>query len=548
MLAFVAGVLAVQQLQALPRPWLIANIGVLALLLCLRRLRMPGCFLLGLCWAMSYASVRLDDTLLRHLERRDLLIEGLVVGLPQALNEGIRFDFRVSKHEGDDASPIPGLIRLNWYRTAPTMKAGEHWRLRVRLKRPHGFFNPGGLDYERWLFAHGIRATGYVHDDPVNIRMGADANTLSPQNWRQQLFDRLETRLAWTELRGIVEALTMGEEGEITPAQWEVLRRTGTAHLVAISGSHIGLIAGVCFLLVRWLCAAFGVRRLPPPSMAAGVATATAFAYSALADFAIPTQRALIMIAIVMGGVIGRRNMRPLHTLALALLAVTAYDPLAVLAPGFWLSFAAVALILFSVAGRLRPPGMWQGLWKMNWVTAFGLFPLLLLFFQQVSLISPVANFLAVPTMGMIAIPWCLLGTIALTLNESAGALVLSGVVYFLQGVWHVAGMDVRTALRPVEARTAAQLDPVVRRPRHHPATGAARHSRPLAGPGAAGSRSHDAVPEPRTGRDAIDPAGCGTGPFGGLANSSPHPGIRYRSKVQPEFRYRLSRSGTLSA
>lgn len=436
MLAAVAGILAAQQLPELPPAWVAPALAVIAsVLLISRRLRLPTLFLLGLAWALIFAAARVDEKLVSALERQDLTLEGTVASLPQTLDDGIRFDFYPSDHSA--AAQVPGRLRLGWYRAYPTLKAGERWRLRVRLKRPHGFFNPGGFDYEAWLFSHGIGATGYVRPDPVNARL-ASAGSLSLGVWRQRLYDRIVAVLDGSPMRGIVAALAMGEEGGISQEQWEVLRRTGTAHLVAISGSHIGLIAGLTFFLALRVLALFGLKRWPPPALAAGLASTAAFGYTALADFAIPTQRALVMVAIVMGGIIVRRNLRPTHTLCLALLAVSACDPLAVLAPGFWLSFAAVGLILFAVTGRLSAPGFWQGLLRMNWVTALGLFPLLLLFFQQVSLISPLANLIAIPTMGMLAIPWCLLGSLALLIHEPTGSLLLGGAAYLIHGVWQL--------------------------------------------------------------------------------------------------------------
>ncbi len=434
MLSAVAGILAAQQLPELPPAWVAPALAFFAsVLLMRRRLRLPALFLLGLAWALIFAAARMDEKLAAALERQDLTLEGTVASLPQTLDDGIRFDFHLSDHSA--AAQVPVRIRLGWYREYPALKAGERWRLRVRLKRPHGFFNPGSFDYEAWLFAHGIGATGYVRPDPVNARLAA-ADSLSVGGLRQRLYDRILAVLDGSPMRGIVAALAMGEEGGISQEQWEVLRRTGTAHLVAISGSHIGLIAGLTFFLALRVLAFVGLKRWPPPALAAAIATAAALAYAALADFAIPTQRALVMVAVVMGGIIVRRNLRPTHTLCLALLAVSAWDPLAVLAPGFWLSFAAVGLILFAVTGRLSAPGFWQGLLRMNWVTALGLFPLLLLFFQQVSLISPLANLIAIPAMGMLAIPWCLLGSLVLLVHEHSGGLILSGAAYLLHGAW----------------------------------------------------------------------------------------------------------------
>lgn len=447
--AFVAGIVAAQQVPSLPPLPALGLAALLAALCWRRRWRPAAVFLCGLIWALALATVRLDDVLPFELEQRDLLIEGTVHGLPEKLDGGIRFDFQVEAARQPAGARLPRLIRLNWYRTQRPPLAAERWRLRVRLKRPHGMFNPGGMDYELWLFSEGIRATGYVREDGENLRLAAADPTLSPSAWRQLLRERLREALAGRALAGIVEALVMGAEDDISAAQWEVLRRTGTAHLVAISGSHISLIAGLAFVLTRKLCARFGVMRWPPPSIAAVAAILAALLYSALADFAIPTQRALIMIAIVMAGVIARRNVRPLHTLMVALLAVTAYDPLAVLAPGFWLSFGAVALILLVVSNRLRPGAWWRQLWQINWATSLGLAPLLLLFFQQVSLVSPFANLLAVPTIGLILTPLCLAGTALMLLHGASGAMLLRLAEDLLQWIW--------TALEQLSALSWAQ-------------------------------------------------------------------------------------------
>lgn len=435
-LAFVAGDIAAQQLQVLPKTWAIIAVGALACVLWHFKWRIYACFLFGLVLTIGFALIRLHDALPPELEGKDLLVDGIVSGLPQKLDEGLRFDFRIESTPEPVQASLPANIRLTWYKPQTSVKAAERWRLRVRLKQPHGFFNPGGLDYEQWLFAQGLRATGYVRESQENRRLVAAESAFAPRIWRQALDDRLTETLAGSDLAGIIKALTMGADDDISSEQWEVFRRTGTAHLVAISGSHISLVAGFVFLLVRKLAAVLGILRWPPPKIAAVAAFLAALFYSALADFAIPTQRALIMIAIVMGGILGQRNVRAAVTLATALLAVTAYDPLAVLAPGFWLSFAAVALILFAVSNRLRSSGWWFSLWKVNWVTTLGLAPLLLLFFQQVSLIAPIANLLAVPAIGLVAIPLCLLGSALLLIHPLAGTLVLSIVEHFLQWTW----------------------------------------------------------------------------------------------------------------
>jgi len=434
-LALVAGTVAAQQFPSLPSPAALALGAAASVLLGLSRLRLPAAFLFGLVWALSLASFRWHDGLSPALERRDVLVEGVVLDVPDATGPGLRFSFRPESVLTPTGAALPRHIRLSWYQDALPVKAGERWRLRVRLKRPHGFFNPGGMDYELWLFARGIRATGYVREDAENRRLAA-APPFSPPAWRQAVYDRLAQALEGREMAGIVAALTMGAENAISPAQWEVLRRTGTAHLVAISGSHISLIAGLVYWLVLRACAWLGVMRRPPQAVAATAGMAAAWLYSALADFVIPTQRALIMICVVMLGIIARRNTRPVSTLSLALLAVVLYDPLAVLSVGFWLSYGAVALILLAVSGRLRPVGWFGELWKINWAIFLGLAPLSLIFFQQVSLVSPLANLLAVPTIGLLLTPLCLLGALLLGVHPPVGESVLRLAETLLQWIW----------------------------------------------------------------------------------------------------------------
>ena len=431
----VAGIISAQQFTSLPGISIIVMAGLVALLLGWFRLGVPAAYLFGLVWALGFGWLRLHDGLSAEMERRDVLVEGTVMALPAKFDEGLRFIFRADAVLEPQGAKLPHLLRVSWYDKNVQVKSGEHWRMRVRLKRPHGFLNAGGMDYEFWMFSQGIGANGYVREDAKNQKL-TNASPLSPQGLRQSLFDLLTETLAGRDMAGIVIALVMGTENAISQEQWEVLRRTGTAHLVAISGSHISLISGLVFLLVRLACSQLAIMRHPPQSIAAAAAFIAAFLYSALADFAIPTQRALVMIFVVMAAVIIQRNVRPLPTLGLALLAVGLYDPTAVLAAGFWLSYGAVALIMLVIAGRLRPAGWWTDLCKINWATSLGLAPLLLIFFQQVSLVSPLANLLAVPTIGFVMTPVCLAGALLLGLVPPIGEFVLRWSATLLEWIW----------------------------------------------------------------------------------------------------------------
>jgi competence protein ComEC len=460
---FVAGAISVQQWPALPGAWVLLGLVLLLAAAIHWRWTVFAAFAFGLFWASGYAAWHLRDALPIATERQQALVEGTVLTIPRRMERGVRFDFGIDTVLEPMGLKLPAKVRLSWYDGAAAPKAGERWRLRVSLRRPRGMLNPGGFDYEQWLFAQGIRALGYVRGTADHRRIG-DAPALSIRAWRQAVYGRLAETLAGSPTAGLIEALTLGVDDDITPAQWEVLRRTGTAHLIAISGSHIGLIAGFAFFLARGICTRLGVLRWPPPRVAALAAFAAALLYSALADFAIPTRRAMIMIGVAMGAVAFQRNLHLPHVLALAVLAVVLHDPLTVLAPGFWLSFGAVALIAFAVSGRVErttggrapvrndgeaPPDPAQALprffWrffrtllKINGVTALGLAPLLLLFFRQVSLVSPLANLLAVPVLGTLLIPVCLSGALLLPVVPAAGAGLLHLAEFILSGTWPV--------------------------------------------------------------------------------------------------------------
>jgi competence protein ComEC len=354
----------------------------------------------------------------------------------------MRFLFDVERldFEGQWQSDFPRRVRLSWYEDTPELKLAQRWRLTVRLKHPRGFINPGGFDYEGWLFRKGIRASGYV-------RPAEDADLITPRVWerpvgllRQSLADSIETALGADANRGVITALAIGDRTAMSPRQWSLLLATGTNHLLAISGLHIGLVAGLIYLVAfrAWRLSGRLCMRLPAQHAAAWLALIAGCFYALLAGFSVPTQRAAIMLCVVMGAVISNRATRPAQTLSIALLAVLIWDPLAVLSSGFWLSFAAVAWIFYTVGNR---PVAVKSLWRwgrIQWVLAIGLFPLILLFFQRVSLIAPLANLVAVPWVGLLVVPFTLLGSISISSVPVLGELLLAISSALLDLLWAV--------------------------------------------------------------------------------------------------------------
>lgn len=453
-LAFLGGALVLQTFATLPSMWWPLALLPAALLIWLAARKWPrlgyGLLLVwaclaGLCYTAWRADLLLREALPAALEGRDLWVEGHVADLPQPAERGLRFRFDVEQARLDmQAVRVPRRIQLSVYGDGPglnlPLRVGDRWRLLVRLKRPHGFQNPSGFDYEAYLLRERVRATGYVRSRQPAVLLASDPFSYPLGRLRQQIGARVQAALPDNPFAGMVTAFINGDETGIRDAQWEVLQRTGTGHLVAISGMNIGFIAGLMFFLVRRAWAWLGNAALcwPAPKAAAVGALLAATVYAALAGFAIPTQRALIMLAVVMGGVLLQRRTAPSHLLALALWGVLLYDPLAVLAAGFWLSFASVAAIVFAMAGRRDARQWWRLLSNTQWAVTIGLLPLLLVLFQQVSLVGPVANLLAVPVIELLVIPLSLLGTALLALLPALAALCLQGAAWTLQTLWPV--------------------------------------------------------------------------------------------------------------
>ncbi len=432
-LAFLLGIVAVQQLPALPSPPQLLLLSAVAAILAYKRYNHLLFFILGLLWASLFAGWQLNDRLPDRYQNSNITIEGYVSNLPQQEDGRVSFDFTVRQ----PADHFPGKIRLSWYYPQQQIRAGQSWRLTVKLKQPYGHMNPGGFDYQAWLFANHIGATGYVRNRPApELLASAPGIAQYFASWRQAIAERLDAALPNGEQLGVIKALTIGTQDTISQKQWDVFRATGTTHLIVISGSHISLIAGLVYLLARRGWAWLNILSISPQRVAALTGWLSGLFYAGLAGYSIPTLRAVIMLTVAMAAIVWQRNTAPLQILLLALMAVLLFDPLAVLSVGFWLSFAAVALLLYVSAGRLGRSGYWRETTLAQLATFAGLAPLLMLFFQQLSLISPLANWLAVPIIGLLAVPLALLAVLLLFLFPPPAILILRLTDLILQGLW----------------------------------------------------------------------------------------------------------------
>ncbi len=438
-IAFAAGIWWLQQQAALPAlTWAGALLfgvlpGVLLLLLrgghrLWRVLRwlliLVCCAAAGFIWAAACAQWRLADALPAEWEGRDITLTGVIAGLPQFYERNLRFEFNVEQVLTQDAR-VPQRIVLSWWgstaredrpATLPDLHPGERWQLTVRLKRPHGLANPHGFDYEAWLLERGIRATGYVR--PKSGAKKLQAMVHEPRYWVEVLRERMRTRiqsvLGDAPAAGVITALAMGDQRAIPPEQWQVFTRTGVNHLMSISGLHVTMLSGLAFTLMNflWRRSARLTLALPAVKAAALAGLLTGIAYALLAGFAVPAQRTVFMLAVVAIALWTGRATAAGPVLATALLVVLIIDPWAVLAPGFWLSFGAVAIIMLVSVNRLRQPH-WAVTWaRVQWAVTLALVPALLAMFQQVSLVSPIANALAIPLISLVVVPLALTGLV----------------------------------------------------------------------------------------------------------------------------------------
>lgn len=407
--------------------------------------------LAGFGWAALFAHYYLQEELPSSWEGRDVTLIGTIDSLPYRFERGIRFNFAVEQvlpAEGE-TPVVPSKLALSWYggfrgadtQTVPGLLPGERWQLTVRLRRPHGNANPHGFDYEVWLLEQQVRATGYVRpdrrSDVKNQRLAEFVPGFSNvvERSRDWLRERIMAALPQHPYAGVIVALVVGDQRAISQSDWIVFNRTGIGHLISISGLHITMVAGLFAGLFQalWRRSFFTRAQLPlllPSQKAAALAgVAMALLYVLLAGFGVPAQRTLYMLSVVAAALWFDRLTSVSHVLCLALGVVILLDPWAVLWPGFWLSFGAVAVILYASVGRVGVPAhvtdtdaslLLRHSWlaslgtasRTQYAVTLGLVPLTMLLFGQISLISPLANALAIPLISFIVTPLSLVGSV----------------------------------------------------------------------------------------------------------------------------------------
>jgi len=441
-LAFLAGDLYLQTVAHLPPLILSAavGIGVLCFIFCKQfsslfgkqgqsiKLHYVLLFLFGWAYSAWYAQQHLSWSLTSKMETKPIQVRGIITSLPLLDANGTRFEFVMQQG---------GHLRLTWRQAPQPLRAGDEWLLTARLKRIHGMQSPGAFDFEAWAIQKNLRATGYVM---------TNGSQLLSHKWyryplnqlRQHLQEKIIQYLPASPTAPWLLALMLGEKEGIPSEQWQILRNTGTNHLMAIAGLHIGMMALFIYTIINWLWRrSYRLVLMLPANHAAAIgALSAAFLYSALAGFSIPTQRAFIMLTIITVAWLMRRQMPAWHVWGLTMFGVLLLNPLNTLVESFWLSFGTIALIIYGMDGRVKPRGWWWKWGRVQWVIGLGLVPVSLVFFQSFSLVSFVANTIAIPWLSFAILPFCLLSSIFLFILPALGAGFLWIADKSLAGLW----------------------------------------------------------------------------------------------------------------
>lgn len=396
-------------------------------------------FITGFAYTGWFIHTNLTELAWQEHEGISIRVAGTVLSIPEISDKRQRFDFKIAGLQSDDSldKSFSGKVRLSWYQQKPIIKIGQQWQFEVRLKRPNGSLNPGGFDYEKWLYQNRILATGYIRNSSFNRQIEQpQTGIMSIAELRQLIAVKLDRLLQDYPYKGLVKALSLGIKGDITHAQWKTFIDTGTNHLIAISGLHIGLMASITWMMVYWLWRRSNTlnRLFPAFYIASASAFLMACFYAALAGFAIPTQRALIMLGVVFIVASFKRELPASYILLYSLIMVLLVDPLSSLSSGFWLSFGAVAVILFTIANRLsnHTTGFYSLIYSasLQWKIFTGMIPIMLILLNKISIISPLANLVAIPLMSIVIVPFTLLTSLIALFYEPLSILLFSLLVW----------------------------------------------------------------------------------------------------------------------
>ena len=419
-------------------------------------LALVAAFVLGMAWSSYRAQIRLDDQLAESLENFVTRLNIQITSMVQDDGLSMRFDANVLNER---PAGVPARIQVNWPRATevsyqtpdatadevrpkvmkatPDLEPGQVWRVALLLKRPHGLMNPHGFDYESLMFQRGVRALGKVRGKPVLLAKPATLNWLIfVEKIRQKIRERMRVALEAARYGPVLIALAIGDQNSVSADDWRVFNLTGITHLVSISGSHVTMMAAVGAGLVLWLVKRIKLKDhslcdfMPARKIATLCALILAWLYCLLAGWGVPAQRTFYMLCAMACFQLSNFPPSLARVLCIAAVAVSVIDPWSTITTGFWLSFAAVAVLFYlganSGSGRSsskdhgnkfrdtckRGASFLYEACKLQWLISVALCPILIFLFQQFSASSLLANAVAIPTISLVVTPLALAGAV----------------------------------------------------------------------------------------------------------------------------------------
>ena len=460
-LTFLTGMCLAAANSAVPSPlWLLA---ALPFLLVLRHGSVPALLLAlvaGGAWLFVHAHDYLQARDQIALQQEALWLEGRVQGLPRRSKGLVRFNFSLIDSQRLLASTGRDyLVAVTWKEPPVQLQAGDKLRLKLRLRPPRSLANPASFDSERWYMSSNIHGSAWVSaaellSDPTSLSNPADRL----DQLRQAIASNIRQHTSGVAA-AILPALAVADRSGLDDLHWQILTATGTGHLLAISGLHIGLLAAVGFLTGRLLFAVLGSTkgRFWRHDVAAILAIVLALIYSGLAGFSLSTVRATVMLAVVLSALALRRRAKTGHGLVFALMLVLLLEPFAPLKPGFWLSFCAVACLLAGFAGQVREQRLVAQWWRAQIIVFLGLGPILLLLGTTLSLSAPIANLIAIPLTGILVVPPLLLAVVSMALAPMVTAPLLDAAALSCEGLWWLLSVVARWPLAEMRAELSWQ-------------------------------------------------------------------------------------------
>ena len=387
----------------------------------------------ALLWSSAVFHYHLDHRLIAAYDNQIVLVRGIIAEIPQ--REPGRISLYLKAIEiADYPATTPRLARLNWYQDKIIPRAGELWQFQVKLKQPRGRANPAGFDYAAWLFVRGIDVTGYIRHSAHNTKIHS-ASVTSVNYWRTALASSIDQNCSGCAQRGLIKALALGFRGDIDETQKQLLQSSGTAHLLAISGLHIGMVALVFYGLGRY-CWRLGLYRtgLNRAQTASLFAISAALSYAALAGFSLPTVRALTMFSVLLLALLCKSRINLLQCISLAIVVILVVDPRSAGSASFWLSIGALLVIAFV---QFRLPGRmlwWQQLLVLQVFFSLLFAPLGVLIFDQLNPASFLANIIAIPMISFAVLPMILMACL-ISATGFSGAQLLFNLADILLGL-----------------------------------------------------------------------------------------------------------------